>query len=136
MSPFIISSQGRPGIGHRDEELAETIAHAHQLARQAALLMLERIDGQLVLTDSIAWSKLQDSSELARGTTLALVATQSLLAPTNGASQDVRRIGFAHRAIQEFYLAWAMTVELDVTDGAPCLVASWLEQMRGDERFS
>jgi hypothetical protein len=136
LSPFRLSSLGRPGIIAVDEELAETLARAHRIGREAAVLMLDRVDGQLVLTDSVSWLKLQGTSSVAAESTLARVSTQSLLSPTNGATQGVQRVGFAHRAIQEFYLAWAFTKGADVPFGAEQLIETWQDLMREDERFS
>lgn len=124
--------EGRPGILEVNEDLQVTVDESHRLGKIAARLMVERVEDVLRPTDAVDWQKLRDAAGLSRAASMAAVISQTLLQPRS--NDDYHRLAFAHRAIQEFYLAWALIEDPTREEVAP-EVQDWVDEMVGSRGF-
>lgn len=131
--PLRVGGVGRPSILGRPMAIADSIDLAWRAMVAAAARMVGEVDGVLELLPDCSYEAVRDEVPDLREVDepLALFLHSLLLLSRRRSGHGERRIRFAHRAFQEFFLAWHL-VETGATDGArwPDSVRDWIDDLQ------
>lgn len=124
---------GRPTLRRPEESTEEIVETVWEAMLYAAASMTEDYEGMVELTEGCAFDRLRTATpRLAEiGDVLALYL-QSLLKPVEERTAGrPARVAFAHRAFQEFFLAWHVGERgLDDVLNLPEPVQAWISDLR------
>jgi hypothetical protein len=134
MRPQMWGTEGRPGLRSAGEDVTQTIAEAQRIGRTAARLMVGTIEDVVVLLDSVPWERIRDSSDVDVRSSAALVMTQTLL--TTRSTLPGMETRFAHRALQEFYLAWDRFKTGRSIEELPGEILDWYDEIKRSPLFN
>jgi hypothetical protein len=130
-APRRAGGAGRAPVLADGESAATAFAAAWEAMLHAAAAMTEVRDGALELLPSCTWDELRDATPgLARIAEPSGLFLHSLLAPAAAhEGPGNRRVRFAHRAFQEFFLAWFLLEHPERLGGAapPPPVRDWMD---------
>lgn len=127
---------GRPYLLEEQESTESVLETVWEAMHWAAASMTEGREGRLeLLPDCSLDQVLTATPRLRKVTEILALSLQSLLLPTEERRKGHRaRIAFAHRAFQEFFLAWHLLREGGLENGweIPDSVMEWVDDLQAE----
>jgi len=138
-APRRVGGAGRPSIRGRPMSVSETLELAWRAMVVAAAKMSRPVDGSLELLPDCPYEEVRREvvalREVDDPLPLFLHSLLRLSEPRTG--YKPARVRFAHRAFQEFFLAWHLVqAGRWSTVGVPDTVAQWIDDLRDEKLLS